>query len=449
MNRLWVRLSIAFGLVVLLGVVSIAVSYIVLSRADLVDAPLQVWLEGPRGVLEQLARYYKKHEGWQDVETFLLGAESALPDSRVVLALHDSASGALFTAHPDLPAHPDESIPVLVEGQARATLDIFRNKALHITPNQSAFFLARLRDFVLVVAAIGSIVGIVFGVLVSRSLTAPLEQLATAAQAIGARELHRRVAIRGRASQEIVSVANAFNDMAAALEKGETLRRNLVADVAHELRTPLSVLQGNLLAILDGVYPLDTQEIARLYSQTHLLNRLVNDLHELSQAEAKQLRLNVQLVDVTHVLGSVVSAFGPTADEAQVHLELHVAPNLPRALLDPMRLTEVLDNLLGNALRHTPPGGTISLCAEVSGEDLVLTVKDTGEGISAEHLPHVFDRFYRTDRARSRATGGTGLGLAIVRAIVEMHGGQITATSDGVPGHGTTFTVRFPALEKT
>jgi signal transduction histidine kinase len=449
MNRLWVRLSIAFGLVVLLGVVSIAVSYVVLSRADLVDAPLQVWLEGPRGVLEQLARYYKKHEGWQGVEMFLLGAESALPDSRVVLALRDSTSGVLLTTHPDLPTDPDESIPVLVEGQARATLDIFRNKALHITPNQSAFFLARLRDFVLVVAAIGSVVGIVFGVLVSRSLTAPLEQLAAAAQAIGARELNRRVAIRGRASQEIVSVANAFNDMAAALEKGETLRRNLVADVAHELRTPLSVLQGNLLAILDGVYPLDTQEIARLYSQTHLLNRLVNDLHELSQAEAKQLRLNVQLVDVAQVLASVVNAFSPTADEAQVHLELHVAPNLPRALLDPMRLTEVLDNLLGNALRHTPPGGTISLCAEVSGEDLVLTVKDTGEGIAAEHLPHVFDRFYRTDRARSRSTGGTGLGLAIVRAIVEMHGGQITATSDGVAGHGTTFTVRFPALERT
>jgi signal transduction histidine kinase len=302
--------------------------------------------------------------------------------------------------------------------------------------------LARLREFLVLVGVVGGGVGIIFGVHMSRRIAAPLERLAAAAQAIGRRDLRQRVDLKG--SREIVAVATAFNDMAAALEKAESLRRNLVADVAHELRTPLSVLQGNLLAILDGVYPLNAAEIAGLYNQTDVLNRLVNDLHDLSLADARQLPLKVQETDVSELLNNVVTAFAPTAEAASVDLELDIAPDLPCVLLDPLRLTQVLDNLLGNALRHTPAGGMVSLRADVVDAHLQLMVKDTGEGIAAEHLPHVFDRFYRTNRGRSRATGGAGLGLAIVRAIVETHGGQVTVGSDGIPDQGTTFTARFP-----
>jgi len=248
-------------------------------------------------------------------------------------------------------------------------------------------------------------------------------------------------------SDEVREVAQAFNEMAAALEQAESLRRNLVADVAHELRTPLSVLQGNLRAILDDVYPLDKAEVARLYDHTRLLSRLIGDLRELAQAEAGQLELNLQEIDLVGLLADMVAAFGPVAEAEGVALDAQIPADLPRVPADPARISQVLHNLLANALRHTPAGGTISLHAGYEAgerQHVWLTVQDSGEGIAAEHLPHVFDRFYRGDPARSRATGGAGLGLAIVRAIVEAHGGQVSAASDGIPGHGSAFTVRLP-----
>jgi two-component system OmpR family sensor kinase len=283
------------------------------------------------------------------------------------------------------------------------------------------------------------------GVLTSRSLTAPLSHLAEAARAIGARDLSRRVEVAG--SDEMVEVAQAFNDMAAGLEGAETLRRNLIADVAHELRTPLSVLQGNLRAILDDVYPLDKSEVARLYDQTRLLSRLVNDLHELAQAEARQLQLNLQTIDLVRLVQDTVATFEPVAEAEEVTLSVQIPSGLLPIQVDSARITQVLHNLLSNALRYTPAGGTISVhagCEVGEGREVWLAVQDTGEGILPEDLPHIFDRFYRADPARSRARGGAGLGLAIVRAIVEAHGGQVSAASDGLPGHGSTFTVYLP-----
>jgi two-component system OmpR family sensor kinase/two-component system sensor histidine kinase BaeS len=292
------------------------------------------------------------------------------------------------------------------------------------------------------------VLGILFGVLVSRSLTAPLSRLAEAARAVGAGDFHHRVEVTG--SDEVIEVARAFNDMTGQLEQAEIVRRNLVADAAHELRTPLSVLQGNLRAILDDVYTLDKSEIARLYDQTRLLGHLVDDLRELAQAEAGQLQLNLAPIDLTKLVQDTAASFGPVAEAAEIALSVESPDRLPPAQADAARMGQVLHNLLDNALRHTPAGGTITLsagCEENPPDEAAycwLAVQDTGDGISAEDLPHVFDRFYRADRARSRATGGAGLGLAIVRAIVEAHGGQISATSDGVPGQGSTFTVRLP-----
>ncbi len=442
MNRLWMRLSLAFSAVVLISVLMIIAAIILLARADFLQFSMLDSLRGSNGMMEELASYYRAHQSWQGVGVFLAGAESLLPsEMRLAFSVQDAATQTVYSAHPDASVAPLGSVPIMVDGAVRGTLNLLRVRS-DPPEKYREFFLARLRDLLVLVAVVGGIVGALFGMLVSRTLTAPLERLASAAQAIGARDLHYRVPVTG--SQEIVAVSRAFNEMAAALEQGETLRRNLVADVAHELRTPVSVLQGNLLAILDNVYPLDTAEIARLYSQTHLLSRLVNDLHELSQAEARQLHLNLQSTDIAPLLNSVVAAFNSTAEAESVRLELVAAPDLPPVLVDPLRLTQVLDNLLGNAVRHTPAGGVITLRAEASNTHLCLTVTDTGEGIAPEHLPHVFDRFYRTNRGRSRATGGTGLGLAIVRAIVEMHGGQVSVSSQGVPGHGAAFAVLLP-----
>jgi signal transduction histidine kinase len=286
------------------------------------------------------------------------------------------------------------------------------------------------------------ILGVLFGVVMSRTLTAPLRRLAEAAQAIGARDFSRRVEVKG--TEEVREVAQAFNEMVTDLEQAETLRSNLLADVAHELRTPLSVLQGNLRAILDEVYPMEQEEIARLYDQTRLLGRLVEDLHELAQAEAKQLPLNLQPIELRELVQDVVETFGPAANSEETNLSMDIPDNLPAVEIDPARMTQVLHNLLSNALRHTPSGGTISVSAGQGEGSVWLAVQDTGEGIPPEDLPHVFDRFYRVDRARARGTGGAGLGLAIVRAIVEMHGGNVWADSDGVPGHGSRITIRIP-----
>lgn len=331
--------------------------------------------------------------------------------------------------------------PILVQGEKQGYIGI-EEPPFALPPGQARFVLEQLSTGLLTLALIVGVIGVLSGVLMSRSLTAPLSRLTEAARAIGARNLSRRVKEEG--TTEVAELARAFNEMAAALEQNEKLRRNLVADVAHELRTPLSVLQGNLLALLDDVYPMEKPEVARLYDQTRLLGRLVDDLHELSQAEANQLALNLQPVQLGDLVDTTVATFRSLAEEAHVTLTVEVPPHLPPLLADSARLSQVLHNLLNNALVHTPEGGRITIRADHRNDLLRLSVQDTGDGISPEHLPYIFERFYRADRARSRNTGGTGLGLAIVKAIVEAHGGRVTVLSEGKPGQGSLFTVEIP-----
>lgn len=304
-----------------------------------------------------------------------------------------------------------------------------------------AFVREQLPVFLLGTATVISLVGIGAGVWISRSLTAPLRELETAAHAIGQRDLRRRVDVSG--SQELATLGQAFNQMADDLERGEELRQNLMADVAHELRTPLSVLQGNLRAILDDVYPLEKGEVARLYDQTRHLSRLVEDLHDLARAEARELALQRSRLDASELVRMTTDLFAPLAEAEAVSLEMRLPPSPLFVYSDAARLTQAVQNLLANALRHTPAGGTIEVTVRALADEVQIVVADSGAGIASEHLPHIFDRFYRTDRARSRDTGGTGLGLAIVRAIVEAHDGRVVATSSGL-GDGSVFTIHLP-----
>ena len=288
-----------------------------------------------------------------------------------------------------------------------------------------------------------TVLGISVGILLSHGLSAPLSNLAEAARAIGGRDLTKRVDIRG--SQEVKEVAWAFNEMATDLEQAEILRQNLLADVAHELRTPLSVIQGNLQAILDDVFELDKTEIAQLYNQTRQLSRLVDDLHELTQAEAGQLHLEMTYLDLADLLADVTGIYAPIADAAGIELQTRSPEGLPSIRGDRARLTQCLQNLLTNALHFTPPGGKVNVTLEGNSYHVTLRVADSGAGIMPEHLPYIFDRFYRADPARSRETGGTGLGLAITRAIIEAHQGEIEAHSDGL-GMGSTFTIRLAVM---
>jgi signal transduction histidine kinase len=327
----------------------------------------------------------------------------------------------------------------------RLTNAIVTDPIIPPPPEVKAYF-DRLRseqpwpNFPTVMLIIG-LVAVSAGVWMSRRVTAPLAELAQAAQAVGRQDFSQRVSLHG--SQEVVAVATAFNDMAAQLQQSESLRRNLLADVAHELRHPVHVLQGSLQAILDDVYPCNKEEIARLSDQTHHLTVLVNDLHILAQAEAHKLPLHKQITDIAGLVKETVAALEPLVTAKNVTLRVELLGTMPQVAVDRARLRQAVHNLLDNALRHTPEGGAITVSVEQGPDNIQLRVQDTGDGIAAEQLPYVFDRFYRADVARSRDRGGTGLGLAIVKANVEAHGGTVTVVSPGI-GQGSTFTIALP-----
>jgi len=217
--------------------------------------------------------------------------------------------------------------------------------------------------------------------------------------------------------------------------------------VAHELRTPLSVLQGNLRAILDDVYDLDKAEISRLYDETRLLSRLVDDLRELALADAGQLNLNLRPTDVAQIIRSTADNLALAAEAGQVSLATALPDSLSTVQADPDRVCQVLRNLLVNALRHTPEGGSVPVTASAREGKVEIAVSDTGEGIAAEDLPHVFERFWRADPSRARddrLAGGTGLGLSVAQSLVEAQGGRIWAES--TPGEGTVFRFTLPLV---
>ncbi len=291
---------------------------------------------------------------------------------------------------------------------------------------------------------LSSVIGAIAGVMVSRRLTRPLRDLELGAQSLNLRQLDVQID-DSKGGQEIEAVAKAFNNMTQRLRHSEAVRKNLLADVAHELRTPLTVVQGNLRAMLDGVYPTNEEEIAGLFDQTQHLTRLVEDLHELANAEADQLSLDFEDVNIAEMVQACASAFRPMAEEKEITLRPELLGKLPTISADRTRITQALNNLINNAIRHTPANGTITIQAEEQSGSLEIRVNDTGDGIAPDHLPHVFDRFYRADPSRQRHEddGGSGLGLAIARAVIETHNGTITAESDGLE-KGSRFIIKLP-----
>jgi two-component system sensor histidine kinase BaeS len=291
--------------------------------------------------------------------------------------------------------------------------------------------------------AVGAVIGLLAGILLTGWLVAPLHQLELGAKAVAQRQLDYRVPVRG--SKEMRSVAESFNQMATELERQENLRRNMLADVTHELRHPVHILQGSLQAILDGVYPLSMQEIDQMLEQTQNLTSLVNDLHELALAEAQELPLNKQQIDLVTLVKNIAETIEPLATQNSISFKANYPPTPMVNQVDAVRFRQVLMNLLGNALRYTPQGGEITLVMERSNGMDKVVIRDSGAGISPENLSRVFDRFYREDSSRNRELPGAGLGLAIAQAIIQAHGGSIAVDSPGL-AKGSTFTITLPVI---
>lgn len=495
MRSLWLKLMAAFVLVILIGAI---VDAVLVSRATsgqfnrYVTQSGQAWVQR---LAPLVAEHYADTGSWQGVEARLVapwGGRMGMAITQATPTGEDAGMmgrgmmyGRMMTEHVragtmtgDMwtamgirllladaqgvvvadtvsisagtelaPAVLAAGIPVLVNDQPVGTLLAMPLGADVATP-ASDFLSAVNRSTWLASLAAGG-VALLFGLLVFRQIVMPVRTVTAAAQRIAAGQLEQHVPVMSQ--DEIGRLAAAFNQMVDALAHDQQLRRTMIADIAHELRTPLSVIQANLEAMLDGVLPADLQEIASLHDEATILARLVTDLRLLSLADAGQLKLERAPTDLSKVVEKAVAHLQLQAETNAVIIATEVSPTLPLVQVDADRIGQVLGNLLSNALRYTPAGGRITVRALAqmernAGSVVVVKVTDTGSGIPSADLPYVFDRFYRADKSRNRTSGGSGIGLAIVKQLVEAHGGRVAAQPN-VAGQGVTFTFTLPALE--
>jgi len=443
-GRLFWQLVLAFAAIIVL-----AGGGIFLAGRDALHR-LESWVEeGPRGTshlwADRLAGYYEQHRDWNGVETMFAsypcGADWAPWDQDwqrdYILAAADGTIVAASDA---------QRVGGMIKPPERALVTPI------VVDDQKVGFLSQPRWFLPVVGSsvqrfllfgLG-IAGLAFlmGLVISRRMSRPLVDLTRASRAIASGDFSARVPVRHRG--EIRELAAAFNRMAEELAHADRLRRDMTADVAHELRTPLSVIRGKLEGVLDGVYPATPEHLEPILEETRLLGQLVEDLRLLALAEAGQLTLEKEAVDLDDLLRDAQVNFGPQAADRGVTLALDLPGDLPQVAADRRRIAQVLGNLLTNGLRHTPQGGCVTLSA-TTGEGLArVCVTDTGAGIPPAELPYIFERFWRGEKSRSRAGGGSGLGLAIAKRLVEMQGGQVGVES--TPGRGSRFWFTLPTV---
>lgn len=293
-------------------------------------------------------------------------------------------------------------------------------------------------------ALAAGVAALVVSLFLSGRVVTPVRAMMSASQRIAAGHYEERVQDRG--ADELGQLAQSFNQMAAKLQQVESMRRQLIGDVAHELRTPLTAIKGSMEGLMDGVLPASAETYHQIHQEADRLNRLVDDLQELSRVEAGAYEMDLHPVDISSLVKTVVKRLGGQFEEKDVKLTVDLPPDLPLIQADDDRMIQVLTNLISNALRYTPEGGEVTLRASKSGNQIQVTVKDTGVGIPPEHLAHIFTRFYRVDKSRSRQAGGSGIGLTIAKYLVEAHGGRIWVESGG-QDQGSVFTFTLPLAE--
>ncbi len=461
MKSLLFRLTAAFALVLF---VSIAIVYVVANVATTNEFRGYMF-RGGMAATDQIARdlgaYYAARGSWQGVDTYLaqsvntgmggmmgrggmgtgmMGGPLVLADANGTVVAGRGSSAALGQGVSS--EQLSNGTPILANGQQVGTL-IDPSPLSSSFDSQQQDFLRRVNASILIAGVAGGLIALILGFGLFYQITAPLNALAVASRRIAEGDLTARV--QDTRADEIGQVGSAFNAMAESLSQSEAARRNMIADIAHELRNPLGVLQGQLEGMIDGVFPTTPEQVASLYDETLLLTRLVSDLRDLALADAGQLQITRQSVDIQALIERTMAAFTVEATEKSIRLQQQISMPLPPVQADAQRIEQVLRNLIGNALRHTPEGGTITVRCSIEKAKparMRIQVNDTGPGIPSDDLPHVFERFWRGDKSRSRAGGGAGLGLAIAKQIVIAHGGEIGAESE--TGQGARFWFTLP-----
>ena len=283
--------------------------------------------------------------------------------------------------------------------------------------------------------------------LISRQVVGPVQRIMVMSHRIAEGEYEERLNVSGNVQSnqldELDQLALSFNQMADKLEKTETMRRQLIGDVTHELRTPLAAIKGYMEGLMDGVLPATPETYQQVHTEADRLQRLVNDLQELSRVESGAYQLKLEPVSPVNLIETMVSHLKRQFEEKGIHLETKLDAHLPNVLADKDRILQVLTNLIGNALQYTPPGGSVVITASKVKSEILISIIDNGIGISPDNLPFIFNRFYRTDKSRARASGGSGIGLTIAQALVKAHHGRIWVESAG-EGKGSTFSFTLP-----
>jgi len=446
MRSITVKLLLAF-----LAISMLSVLLIVLSARWLTDREFRSYLftQNRNTLITELTNYYDKNGTWNGVDAALQAPGQASPPRLFsgggrFFSLADASNHVVLAGIGDnvgdlLPQSVIQNGNLIkVNGKVVGTM-VTRQPSINVNPAETDFLNHVMQ--VITLSAFGVIaLGLLLAFLLSRTLTRPIRELTAATHAVSAGQLKQEVPVRSR--DELGELAASFNRMNSALVRSTELRRQMTADIAHELRTPVSVIMGHAEAVHDGVLVPSLESFEIIRDEVERLDGLIEDLRTLSRADAGELPIEFQPVSPGRLLEKVQAMHKQIAARKNIAIDLQMEPDLPEISADPGRLVQVLSNLVDNALLYTPESGRVLLSVRVVAHDLELRVQDSGPGIAENELDLVFERFYRSDPSRQRNAGGSGLGLAIAKSIVEKHGGSIWAESK--PGEGTTIVIHLP-----
>ncbi|MEI7645949.1 MAG: ATP-binding protein [Chloroflexales bacterium] len=449
-HSLAVKLTLSFLLIGVIGAILVALLIGLRTRFEF-DRFLSS--RDQDAISQILTDHYTRHASWAGVEDSLADdPRTAFYSRRITLLDADHIvvlGGRAYQVGVQIPETDSiSSLPISVNGRVIGyvlvpQVDRFaRPSSDDHPPMPEMAFLQRVAWAAAISAGVAALIALVLGSLLARTLTRPVRELTAATQAMAAGNLGQQVRVRSR--DEIGQLAASFNQMTSDLARASQARRQMTADLAHDLRTPLTILRGYTEGLKDGRIQGSAALYGVMYSEVEHLRHLVEDLRVLSLADAGELPLNRRAIDPSALIERAGLAYIVQAEQSGLALHVTSVSDLPSILVDTDRMTQVLNNLVSNALRHTTQG-EIRLSVGQQDANVVLCVSDTGSGIAPEDLPHIFDRFYRADKARQRDdSGASGLGLAIAKAIVDAHGGSISVES--TLGHGTTFIIALPAM---